>query len=96
MPRVKKQQRNNARQKKCRSCGFEQLDDILSLGNLYVSNFVDSVLVVKREKLYPLELVLCDTSKGGCGLLQLRHTVSPKKMYRNYWYRSGINKSRRR
>ena len=93
MPMVKKQQKNSVGQKKCRSCGFEQLDDILSLGNLYVSNFVDSVLVVKREKLYPLELVLCDASKGGCGLLQLRHTVSPKKMYRNYWYRSGVNKT---
>ena len=77
----------------CRSCGFEQLTDILSLGNLYVSNFVDNQSLQKDERPYPLELVLCDASKDGCGLLQLRHTVSPKKMYSNYWYRSGVNQT---
>jgi SAM-dependent methyltransferase len=45
------------------------------------------------EKKYPLELVLCNESVGGCGLLQLRHTVSNEIMYRNYWYRSGTNKT---
>jgi len=41
----------------------------------------------------PLELVLCNKKDGGCGLLQLKHTVSAEAMYRNYWYLSGINKS---
>ena len=41
----------------------------------------------------PLELILCNTEKGGCGLVQLRHTVSHESMYRNYWYRSGTNKT---
>lgn len=77
----------------CRSCGFGQLTDIFSLGNLYVSNFVDDQSSQKDERPYPLEVVLCDASKGGCALLQLRHTVSPKKMYSNYWYRSGVNQT---
>ncbi len=79
----------------CRVCGNSELSDILSLGNLYISNFIDSpdVTTLRDEEAYPLELVLCEAAKGGCGLLQLRHTVSPKKMYRNYWYRSGVNKS---
>jgi SAM-dependent methyltransferase len=79
----------------CRSCGNRELSDILSLGNLYISNFVDNpdVTTLRDEEAYPLELVLCEVAKDGCGLLQLRHTVSPKKMYRNYWYRSGVNKS---
>lgn len=43
----------------------------------------------------PLELVLCNAESGGCGLLQLRHTVDQDHMYRNYWYRSGVNQTMR-
>lgn len=75
----------------CRVCGLKNLIPILSLGQLYVSNFVESG--ADSEEKHPLDLVLCNKQAGGCGLLQLRHTVSPKKMYRNYWYRSGVNKT---
>jgi hypothetical protein len=76
----------------CRVCGSKKLTPILSLGELYISDFLDPS---KREEgaSAPLELVLCNMKDGGCGLLQLRHTVSPDVMYRNYWYRSGINKT---
>lgn len=77
---------------KCRVCGSRKLSSILSLGNLYVSDFLDSP-DVSRGIRAPLELVLCNVKDGGCGLLQLRHTVSSEAMYRNYWYRSGINKT---
>jgi hypothetical protein len=77
---------------KCRVCGSEKLINIMSLGDLYVSNFVDSKEDESGIKA-PLELVLCDADDGGCGLLQLHHTVSGENMYRNYWYRSGINKT---
>src|SRR3990170_7291267 len=75
---------------RCRVCGSKKLIPILSLGSLYVSNFVEGD-VDKNDKPVQLELVLCELSGGGCGLLQLRHTVSPKKMYRNYWYLSGTS-----
>lgn len=39
----------------------------------------------------PLDLVRC----RGCRLLQLRHTVAPEALYRNYWYRSGTNSTMR-
>lgn len=77
---------------KCRVCGSQHLTSILSLGDLYVSDFLDSpdkTISIKA----PLELVLCNAKDGGCGLLQLKHTVSNEAMYRNYWYRSGINKT---
>lgn len=77
---------------KCRVCGSRNLTSILSLGDLYVSDFLDSPDNSKGLKA-PLELVLCNVKDGGCGLLQLRHTVSNEAMYRNYWYRSGINKT---
>jgi len=74
----------------CRVCGSKELAFILSLGSIYVSDFVTD-RVSAAEKTYPLELVLCDPGQGGCGLLQLRHTVNPEKMYGFYYYHSGTN-----
>ncbi|MEK7464446.1 MAG: class I SAM-dependent methyltransferase [Patescibacteria group bacterium] len=76
----------------CRSCGFKNLTQIFSLGNLYVSDFLDPGQEYQGTEA-PLELVLCNQKDGGCGLLQLRHTVSGEVMYRNYWYKSGINQT---
>jgi len=75
--------------KTCRVCGSAKLTPILSLGEQYVTNFVDA-----PEGEYPhgpLELVLCNPKEGGCGLLQLKHTVERDVMYRKYWYKSGIS-----
>lgn len=76
---------------RCRVCKFENLIPIFSLGNLYVSNFIDN----PGTDIYkaPLDLVLCNQSDGGCGLLQLRHTFPSEHLYRNYWYLSGMNKT---
>ncbi len=78
--------------KTCYVCKFGSLTPILSLGDLYVSNFIDDGALHRQQKL-PLELVLCNKREGGCGLLQLRHSVSHELMYRKYWYRSGVNKT---
>ncbi len=72
----------------CRVCE-NPLESIFSLGEHYVSNFLspgedDGIKV-------PLELVLCRR----CRLLQLKHTVPADLLYRNYWYRSGTNKTMR-
>jgi SAM-dependent methyltransferase len=74
----------------CRSCGSSNLSEILSLGEMYISNFVNS----KEQQGFktPLELILCDKDKGGCGLLQLKHSTNPDLMWGDqYWYKSGIN-----
>jgi len=76
----------------CRVCGGKNLDPILSLGNLYVSDFLGESEGDRSFKA-PLDVVFCNAEKGGCGLLQLHHTVSHEAMYRNYWYRSGVNKT---
>ena len=76
----------------CRVCGFEKLTPILSLGDLYISDFLEENEMNEAEKA-PLELVLCNENDGGCGLLQLKHTVSNEVMYRRYWYLSGTNKT---
>jgi len=74
----------------CRSCGYTQLIPILSLGDLYVTNFVSSQN--DQGQKIPLELVLCKPESGGCGLLQLKHTTPPELLWgEQYWYKSGIN-----
>ncbi|MDP1689115.1 MAG: class I SAM-dependent methyltransferase [bacterium] len=77
---------------KCRVCGSKKLTAIFSLGDLYVSDFLDNSDMDSAQKA-PLELVLCSANEGGCGLLQLKHTVSNEVMYRQYWYLSGTNKT---
>ena len=72
----------------CRVCEGP-LEDVFSLGEQYVSNFLDPSEPDGVKA--PLDLVLCKR----CTLLQLRHTVPPNAMYANYWYRSGTNKTMR-
>lgn len=76
----------------CRICGNEMLTDILSLGNQYVSDFLRDDESQETLKA-PLDLVLCSADEGGCGLPQLAHTVDQDYLYREYWYKSGINES---
>jgi len=73
----------------CRVCGSSKLTTILSLGDQFVTNFVEEP---NRDYVKgPLELVLCNVKDGGCGLLQLRHTLNRDILYRKYWYKSGIS-----
>jgi cyclopropane fatty-acyl-phospholipid synthase-like methyltransferase len=66
------------------------LDDVFSLGNLYVSTFVASGTEGIKA---PLDMALC----GNCALLQLRHTAPMELMYsRFYWYRSGVTDTMRK
>ncbi|MBT6690047.1 methyltransferase domain-containing protein [archaeon] len=74
----------------CRSCGRHGLIPIMSLGEHYVSGFVDSEDVQSIK--VPLELVLCSEEDSGCGLLQLKHSAPDSSMWgEKYWYKSGIN-----
>jgi hypothetical protein len=59
------------------------------LGNQFVTNFVDDPKGDYPRG--PLELVLCNAKDGGCGFLQLKHTVQRDVLYKKYWYQSGIS-----
>lgn len=72
--------------KTCRVCDGP-INAILNLGEHYISDF-PCPGDYDGEKT-PLELVLCEN----CRLLQLKHTVPAELMYRNYWYRSGTNRT---
>ena len=74
----------------CRVCNHKPLDDIVSLGMQLITSFLDS-----PEKIYaaPLDLVLCNKKTGGCGLVQLKHTVPSDLLYKKFWYKSGVNQT---
>lgn len=71
--------------RECRGCGKDDLDEVLSLGNQYIVDFPDE----KVGQQCPLELLKC----RHCALIQLRHTVDPVRLFRKFWYKSGINES---
>ncbi len=73
----------------CRICGSDRLVPILSLGEQFVTNFMDDPWSEALKA--PLDVVLCDPSDNGCGLLQLKHTVDRNDLYRQYWYLSGTS-----
>lgn len=71
----------------CRSCNSKNFSSILSLGNIYLSDFVTNSIKPPKS---PLNLVLCKN----CSLLQLRHTTPSSLLYtEHYGYKSGINKT---
>lgn len=75
----------------CRLCGAGDLENIFSLGNQYINDFVPKENIGKGLKA-PLELAMCNR----CALLQLRHTAPQELLYaRHYWYRSGITDTMR-
>ncbi|MFC1941900.1 class I SAM-dependent methyltransferase [Chloroflexota bacterium] len=63
------------------------LVELFSLGDMCLSDFVDDC--AGEIKKVPLTMAL----DGKSGLLQLMHTAPFEKMYENYWYRSGMNKT---
>jgi hypothetical protein len=69
----------------CRIDGSE-LIEVMDFGVQYVSDFVDDP---KEGEQSSLKVGLGRES----GLLQLFESFPPEKMYRKYWYRSGVNES---
>lgn len=69
---------------KCRITG-EPLELLFQLGPLYVNDFVDQEDVHNRDK------VDLKVGIGPTGLVQLFDSYSPDKMYKRYWYVTGIN-----
>jgi NDP-4-keto-2,6-dideoxyhexose 3-C-methyltransferase len=77
---------------RCRICGNDSLDEILSLG---VQTLTGTFPRSRDEKITsgPVDLLKCNSSTG-CGLVQLRQSYDLAEMYGlNYGYRSGLNRS---
>jgi SAM-dependent methyltransferase len=72
----------------CRSCGYAELQSVLSLGRTPLANALLTEEQLKQpEDTYPLELVFCSQ----CSLVQLTESVSPEKLFREYVYFSSFS-----
>lgn len=73
---------------RCRSCGYAELETVLSLGSTPLAN-----ALLTREQLnlpeptFPLELAFCPA----CSLVQILETVSPETMFSSYPYFSSFS-----
>ncbi len=70
----------------CRVCGGS-FRPLLDLGMLVLPAYLKPT--DQDPERAPLDLVMCD----GCQLVQLRHSVENDRLYREYWYQSGINEA---
>lgn len=78
---------------RCRICGSDRLLSILHLGEQALTGVFPRSSDESIES-GPIELIKCDASAAGCGLVQLRQSYDPGSMYGdNYGYRSGLNQS---
>jgi len=80
--------------KTCRVCGSTSLKPIFDLGDVYLSRFsVDGTGLLNRP--IPLEWIRCspEDDENACGFVQLAHTTPYDLLYREYFYKSGVNRS---
>ena len=90
---------NYAALEKCRICGSPHLTPVIDLG----AQMLATVTVTEENKdrypkeKVPLVVVRCDKEKNpkGCGLVQMKYTYPSTNIYREYWYRSGVNQTMR-
>ena len=80
---------------KCRVCSSDIIE-VLKLEPQYVATlFVKSNANNPMSQVkIPLTLMLCKNKN--CGLIQLKETVKPDLLYKNYFYRTAVNDTMRR
>ena len=72
----------------CRSCGNMDLLPVLSLGRTPLANaLLTHEQLSQPEETFPLDLVFCPR----CALVQITETVSPEKLFREYFYFSSFS-----
>lgn len=72
----------------CRSCGSGDLHDVLSLGEIPLTDdYPGPAEVALPPRRFPLDLAYCRR----CSLVQILHTVPPEEMFEEYFYYSSFS-----
>lgn len=74
---------------KCRLCGKRGLREIIDFGMMDLPKWPRSKSGGVKA---PLKLMVCPA----CGLGQLAHSIDQESLFRDYWYRTGMNGTMRR
>src|SRR5262245_21601422 len=73
----------------CRICGHA-IEDFLAFGDMPLANdLVADLAAAARQERFPLTLAFCPQ----CSLVQLRETVDPERLFRDYVYLSSNSAS---
>jgi SAM-dependent methyltransferase len=73
---------------RCRSCGGDSIEPVLSLGSTPLANALLTAAQRSRaEPTFPLEVAFCAT----CSLVQLTETVPPDRLFSEYVYFSSFS-----
>lgn len=83
----------------CRICGNPQLEPVINLGAQSLAGlFDDGKPQNQLDTPIPLSVIRCsqEANPKACGFVQLKQTVPPDIMFRDYGYRSGINTTMKR
>ncbi|CAN5169823.1 class I SAM-dependent methyltransferase [soil metagenome] len=74
----------------CRSCSSDDLPIILSLGHTPLANsLLKECELNQEEPRYALELAMCRK----CSLVQIKETVAPELLFRNYLYFTSFSET---
>ena len=77
------------KKKDCRLCGSKKIRNIFNICNSPLANNLSiNINTSLKTKKYPLNLMICKN----CKHVQLGHVVNEKKLYKNYFYMTGISK----
>src|SRR3569623_1077993 len=72
----------------CRSCGAENLQQVIDLGNQpLANNLLGPADLGRPEPTFPLEVWVCP----GCWLMQIAHIVPPVALFSEYLYFSSFS-----
>ncbi len=75
---------------KCRSCGAEDLEQVLDLGRVPLANaLLTESELDEPEPRFPLTLTFCPA----CSLVQIRETGDPEGLFRRYLYFSSFSET---
>lgn len=79
--------------KKCRICGHNEFDIVISLGEQYISSRFPNYGDFSAPK---IDINLCKCKNNNCNLVQLYETVTQNELYGyEYGYCSGLNNTMR-
>jgi len=74
----------------CRICGNRKIDSIYSFGDVPLANsLVRKEDINKEDDHFPLTLVFCPR----CSLIQIKETVNPETLFKNYLYFSSFSET---
>lgn len=73
---------------KCIACGSTNIEELFNLGDMYPSAFINKPEDEMKFEKSPCIVNWCDSCKN----MQMKYSQEKDKLFKEYYYRSGVNK----